>query len=183
VQPQTLPVQERRSTIAAYPDYPSAQAAVDRLADARFPVERTSIVAEGLRLVENVTGRLTWGRVLIGGAGTGLLFGLVVGWILALFAPIAALVAFLVYAALIGAIAGALAAGISYALSGGKRDFSSLTGVQAERYLLVVDDDEASEAARLLAEAGALAGARIVTPRRAAAGDDDEREPGGAAPA
>lgn len=178
---QSMPMPARRP-IASYTDYAAAQAAVDGLADQRFPVERTSIVAEGLRLVEQVTGRLSWGRVLLSGATTGVVFGLLVGWILALFAPVENFLAFIAYALVIGAIAGAVAAAISYALSGGRRDFSSVSGLQAERYLLLVDDEVADEAVRLLAAAGTLSGAgQVAGYRRAYRDMEDEDAAGGAA--
>jgi hypothetical protein len=51
-------------TIATYPDYLSAQRAVDFLSDNDFPVAQTAIVGTDLRLVEQVPGRLTiWGAV------------------------------------------------------------------------------------------------------------------------
>lgn len=57
-----------RQTVASYPTYAEAQRAVDYLSDQKFPVERAAIVAEGLRFVEQVTGRLNWGRALLNGA-------------------------------------------------------------------------------------------------------------------
>ena len=71
------------TVLASYPRYTDAQTAVDRLSDARFPVERTSIVGRDLRLVETVTGRLNWGRAALSGLATGAWFGLLVGlWVL-----------------------------------------------------------------------------------------------------
>jgi hypothetical protein len=35
--------------LASYPQYHDAQAAVDRLSDARFPVEETAIIGRDLR--------------------------------------------------------------------------------------------------------------------------------------
>lgn len=148
-----------RRELASYPTYAEAQAAVDRLADARFPVERTAIVAHGLRLVEQVTGRLSWGRVLLGGAVSGALFGAIIGWILGLFAPLGDLLSLVLYAAVIGAVAGLIASGLAYALSGGRRDFSSVSGIQADRYLLLVDEAVVPDAARILGLGGSTGGA------------------------
>ena len=58
----------RRRVISSYDSYAEAQAAVDRLADEGFPVERVSILAEGLKFEERVTGRKGYGRRL-GGTG------------------------------------------------------------------------------------------------------------------
>src|SRR5215475_15541466 len=72
-------------TVATYPDYLSAQRAVDFLSDNRFPVEQTAIIGTDLRLVENVLGRLTTGRAALAGAGTGAWFGLLIGLLFGLF--------------------------------------------------------------------------------------------------
>jgi hypothetical protein len=48
--------------VASYGSYADVQGAVDRLADGGFPVERVSIVAEGLRFEERITGRATAAR-------------------------------------------------------------------------------------------------------------------------
>jgi hypothetical protein len=58
-------------SVTSYATYPEAQEAVDRLADAGFPVENVDIVGSDLRLVEHVTGRLTRGRAAMYGAGIG----------------------------------------------------------------------------------------------------------------
>ena len=68
-----------RRTIATYTTYADAQKAVDYLSDNKFAVEKTAIVAEGLRFVEQVTGRLNWGRVIANGAGSGALTGVLIG--------------------------------------------------------------------------------------------------------
>ena len=54
-----------RQTVASYDTYAEAQRAVDYLSDEKFSVEHVAIVAEGLRFVEQVTGRLNWGRALL----------------------------------------------------------------------------------------------------------------------
>ena len=51
-----------RVSIATTADYAEAQRIVDRLSDEGFPVEHTAIVGSELRLVEQVTGRLTVAR-------------------------------------------------------------------------------------------------------------------------
>ena len=44
-----------RRVIASYENYQDAQRAVDRLADAGFPVERAAIVGRGLSYVEQAS--------------------------------------------------------------------------------------------------------------------------------
>lgn len=75
-----------RVTIAVYPDYASAQRAVDYLSDRRFPVERTAIIGTDLRTVERVTGRMTVARAALLGLGAGAWFGLLIGLLFGIFA-------------------------------------------------------------------------------------------------
>lgn len=142
-----------RRTVAAYRAYPEAQRAVDFLADRKFPVERTAIVAEGLSLVEQVTGRRGWGQALLDGVLSGALTGALFGFIFGLFnwiTPVLSSLTLSLYGLVFGAIVGAIISAISYAISGGKRDFSSVSGVQADHYNLMADGEVADEAARLL---------------------------------
>jgi uncharacterized membrane protein len=146
-----------RTTIASFDDYADAQRAVDRLSDAGFPVERVSIVGNGLRYVEQVTGRMTTGRAaLMGaaqGAALGALFGLVFGLIFTI-DPNPALLLLILYGLVSGAIVGALLGAIAHAATGGTRDFASVAGMQVERYEVTVDDDLADRAAGILRSPG-----------------------------
>jgi hypothetical protein len=149
LQPQPV----ARRTVASYATYAEAQRAVDYLSDQQFSVERVSIVAEGLRFVEQVTGRLGYGRAALNGALSGAFTGALIGFIWGLFSLITPLVSALNLALIgivVGAIIGAIIGVIGYAMSGGRRDFTSVSGIQAERYNVMVDDQVADEAARLL---------------------------------
>jgi hypothetical protein len=142
-----------RTTIATYTSYPEAERAVDRLADARFPVEHLTIVGHGLRSREQVVGRSTWGRALGAGALQGALVGALFGLIFSLFTldPFIAFGWLLVGGLLYGALAGALVGLLFHAFRNRDRDFVSARGLEAERYELVVDDERlADEASRLL---------------------------------
>ena len=68
--------------IASYATYLEAQKAVDHLSDEGFPVQHTAIVGTDLRSVERVTGRLTYARVALAGAASGVWFGAFVGLLL-----------------------------------------------------------------------------------------------------
>jgi hypothetical protein len=110
-----------RRVVASYESYPEAQRAVDYLSDRRFPVERVAIVAEDLRFVEQVTGRMGYGQAALQGAGLGALIGLIFGFFLGLFSFFNPLVSaiylaiiWLIYGAIIGLIVGL----IGHALSG-----------------------------------------------------------------
>jgi hypothetical protein len=146
----TAPLDDNRPTVTVgtYHDYASAQAAVDHLSDSKFPVEHTAIVGTDLRLVENVTGRLTTGRSAFAGAGSGAWFGLFIGLILAIFTN-ANWVGVVIFGVLIGALWGGTFGAIAHALTGGRRDFTSRSTLQANQYAVVVDA-EFSDAARHL---------------------------------
>ena len=72
-------------SLGIYTDYRDAQRAVDYLSDNEFPVENCMIVGTELKQIERVVGRLTWGRVLAGGALSGAWFGVFIGLILSMF--------------------------------------------------------------------------------------------------
>jgi hypothetical protein len=143
-----------RRILASYASYAEAQRAVDYLADERFPVERVSIVAEDLRFVEQVTGRKGYGQAALQGAGSGAVIGVFFGFFLGLFSLIDPLVSALLvalYGLIFGAILGAIIGLVSHGLSGGQRDFSSVGGMEADRYNVMADEEVAEEASRLLA--------------------------------
>lgn len=151
-----------RRPIGTYTTYAEAQRAVDRLSDLKFPVERVAIVAEGLKFVEQITGRLTYGRVAWNGALSGAMIGGLFGLMLGFFNWIAPLVSALevaFYGVVYGAIVGSLMSIIFYALSGGRRDFSSASGIVADRYNVVADEEVAGEALRLLGSGPSATGA------------------------
>lgn len=147
-----LPVPEvpRGMPIGTYPTYLKAQEAVDYLSDSQFPVENVSIIGSDLRLVEQVTGRLTRGRVISAGAGSGALWGLFMGSLILLFAGDDVSIVVPIIATLIGALVGALSGLMAYAATGGKRDFTSNTGVVATSYELLCDPRSAEDARNLL---------------------------------
>jgi hypothetical protein len=135
--------------VATYPDYPSAQRAVDYLSDNQFPVERTSIVGTDLRLVETVLGRLTIGRAALAGAASGAWFGLFIGLLFGIFSN-SSWFAVLIVCILVGAVWGAIFGAIAHATTGGRRDFSSRSSLQASQYAITVDADVAENARQLL---------------------------------
>ena len=58
-------------SLAVYDDYAAAQKTVDFLADEKFPVEQLMIVGTDLKRVERITGRLSAGKVALGGLISG----------------------------------------------------------------------------------------------------------------
>lgn len=143
-----------RQTIASYSTYQEAQAAVDQLSDAKFPVERVSIVGTGLRFEEQVTGRFSYGRAAVNGAATGAVIGVLFGWLFGAFNwmdPVSTALALALQGLIVGAVIGALIGLLAHAMTGGRRDFSSISGVRARQYEVQVDTEVAAEASRQLA--------------------------------
>ncbi|HEY0952065.1 general stress protein [Nocardioides sp.] len=138
-------------SLAVYDDYATAQKTVDFLSDQHFPVQHLMIVGTDLKRVERITGRLTTGRVALGGVLSGVWLGLFVGLVFALFVDENAL-AMIVSTMLFGAVFGLIWALLGYALTRGQRDFSSVTQVVATRYEVLVEHKVAAQARELLAK-------------------------------
>jgi uncharacterized membrane protein len=138
-----------RRAVAAYESYAEAQRAVDRLSDRGFPVEKVAIVGHGLRYVEQVTGRFTTGRAALVGALEGALLGAVLGLLMGLiftYDPSPAVPLLVLYGLVVGAVLGAALGALLHAATGGTRDFTSVPGLQAQRYEVMVDEDVADRA-------------------------------------
>jgi hypothetical protein len=142
----TLPAGDE---VAAYSTYLEAQKAVDYLSDNKFPVENVTIVGTDLRMVERVTGRLTYGRVALAGALSGAWFGFFVGLLITLFAGEAGFQVMFAGIAL-GAGFGLLFSILSYTFTGGRRDFTSSSQIVAATYAILCGHDHASDARALL---------------------------------
>jgi hypothetical protein len=142
----TLPAGDE---VAAYSTYLEAQKAVDYLSDNKFPVENVTIVGTDLRMVERVTGRLTYGRVALAGALSGAWFGFFVGLLITLFAGEAGFQVMFAGIAL-GAGFGLLFSILSYTFTGGRRDFTSSSQIVAATYAILCVHDHAGDARALL---------------------------------
>jgi hypothetical protein len=135
-------------TVATYDSYESAQRAVDYLSDNGFPVESARIVGSDLRLVEQVTGRVTTGSATLAGAGSGAWFGLFIGLLVGLFSTGPEWVGLVLGGLLIGALWGAIFGFTAQYAMRGRRDFSSNRALVAEHYDVVVTAE--AERARTL---------------------------------
>ena len=172
----TLPAGDE---VAAYDTYLEAQQAVDYLSDHKFAVEHVTIVGTDLRMVERVTGRLSYGRVALAGALSGAWFGFFVGLLLSLFGG-AGMGGVLLVGIGLGAGFGLLFSVLSYALTGGRRDFTSSSQIVASTYAILCAAEQASEARSMLRESpGGLGKAR----RGAAAATPPVGSPSVGAPA
>ncbi|WKD59500.1 general stress protein [Corynebacterium caspium] len=123
--------------VGSFESYNDAQAAVDMLADQDFPVDKLTIVGVDLMEVENVTGRLTWGKVLVSGALSGAWMGLFIGLIVGVFGE--SLIEPIIWAVSFGISFGIVMVAIPYALARGKRDFTSVSTIVAGRYDILCD--------------------------------------------
>ena len=159
--PASAPPTQSRRVVSSHQNYAEAERDVDYLADNGFPVERVSIVGRGLEYVEQVTGRMGYGEAALRGVVTGGLVGLLIGWLFAVFNWFDPVVArgWLIFDSLwFGMLTGALIWVLTHALLGGRRDFSSVPAMRAQRYEVLVDEAVADEAERMLSSrAGAPA--------------------------
>ncbi len=147
-----LPDPTTDPVLASFDNYLSAQEAVDRLSDGKFPVQKVAIVGVDLRMVEQVIGRMSWGRAAGGGLLTGAWFGLLLGLFVSFFAraddanPTTLILLGLVYGAGFGIIFGL----VSYRMTGGKRDFLSRSQILADHYDVHVTTDGLADARKIL---------------------------------
>lgn len=149
--PPKLPTLPRGDQIAAFSTYLDAQKGVELLSDKGFPVQHVTIVGTDLKMVERVTGRLTYSRVAAAGLASGAWFGLFVGLVLSLFGGESS--ALPIFAAIgIGAGFGLLFSVLSFSMTRGKRDFTSASQIVASSYALLCDHERSGEAARILQE-------------------------------
>ena len=137
-------------SLGVYERYEQAQKAVDFLSDNEFPVQNCLIVGTDLKQIERVTGRLTIGKVAVGGLLSGIWLGLFVGLIFSLFGDDGAL-AVILSTMMFGAIFGLAWALAGYFATRGQRDFTSVTQVVATRYEVLVEHKYAEQGRQLLA--------------------------------
>ncbi|HEX2131105.1 MAG TPA: general stress protein [Actinophytocola sp.] len=136
--------------IGSYDTYSEAQRAVDHLADENFPVQEVTIVGVEPMVVERVAARLTWGRVLGGGAASGAWLGLFVGLLLSLFTPGAGFAPILIGLGS-GVVFGVASAAMRYGATRGQRDFVSHSQLVARRYDVLCKPRHAEQGRDLLA--------------------------------
>jgi hypothetical protein len=153
----STPTLPQGGLVASYGTYLGAQRAVDHLSDKQFPVQLVTIVGTDLRMVERVTGRLSYPRVAMAGAASGAWFGTFVGLLLMWFSSSTGGSSTTLMAAIfIGAAFGMLFSVISFSFTGGKRDFTSASQIVASSYALLCAAAEANKARNLLQEIGGV---------------------------
>lgn len=150
---RVTPSVPKGDVLGTYETYVEAQRVVDRLSKAEFDVAHLAIVGNDLKTVENVTGRLTYGRAALAGAASGAWLGLFFGLVITLFAPLGPqLLATAGAALMIGAGFGAIFGIVGYAITRRNRDFTSTHQVVAGNYQVIIDPQLTAKAQQTLAE-------------------------------
>jgi hypothetical protein len=147
---QVFPTLPRGDILGTYDSYGDAQAVVDRLAKAEFPVKQVSIVGSDLKSVERVTGKLTYGKAAAAGAASGAWIGLFLGLIMFMFSSTPNTIVYVGAAAIIGAGFGMFFQIVMYTLGRKRRDFTSIHQVIAGKYDIIVDQSLTARAQELL---------------------------------
>jgi hypothetical protein len=135
--------------LGTYDTYPEAQAIVDHLAKADFPVAQVSIVGNDLKSVERVTRKLSWSRAALEGALSGAWFGLFLGLLFSFITP-ALTTGLFVAAILIGAAFGLFFRLVTYAINRRNRDFDSTKQVLASNYQILVPSESIARAQQIV---------------------------------
>src|ERR671918_22012 len=160
IAPQTNGGPPQGEPLLTTDSYELAVAAVDALADARFPVARVTIVGHGVSTVEEVTGGAGYARALgtgaLNGAFVGLFFGLLFDWWGAL-TPSAGWGWLALLGLIYGAVLGGLIGFALYGFYGGHREFASASSLPADRYEVLLAGGNRGHAVGILRDAGMAA--------------------------
>ena len=151
-QPSSLFELQFPQSVGIFNSYADAQKAVDYLSDEKFEVQNLAIVGTELKSVERVLGRRNWGTVITQGLQSGVSTGLLVGLVMLIFTKPTSYFALLLVSLAIGIT---LAIGFSaagYAMSRGKRDFTSVTQTVATKYEVLCEHKVAAQARELLSQ-------------------------------
>ena len=146
-------------SVGIYSSYADAQKAVDYLSDEKFEVQNLAIVGTELKSVERVLGRRTWRTVILSGVQSGISTGLLVALVMLIFVRPTSFLLLLLTALVIGVALGVGFAAAAYAMTGGKRDFTSVTQTVATKYEVLCEHKVAAQAREMLLR---LPGARAA---------------------
>lgn len=158
-QPSSLFELQFPQSVGIFHTYAEAQRAVDYLADEKFEVQNLAIVGTDLKSVERVLGRRNWGTVIAQGVQSGLSTGLLVGLVFLFFGRPSSVLLLLLVSLVIGILLGVGFAAAAYAMTGGRRDFTSVTQTVATKYEVLCEHKVAAQAREMLLQ---LPGARAA---------------------
>ncbi|MBO1769185.1 general stress protein [Agrococcus sp. TF02-05] len=141
--------------VASFETYDQAQAAIAKVSGAEGELSGLAIVGNDLKLVERITGRLTWGKVALAGAMRGLGFGAFIGLVYMLLVPEA--IGSVLLFPLLGLAFGILLGVVTHSMTRRKRDYASVQQVLAARYDVVAPQQSAGKAMHIIGQRGAAA--------------------------
>jgi hypothetical protein len=140
--------------IGKFTEYAGAVEFVDTLINHGFPAGSVAIVGKDLRSVERVRGKMTYGRIALGGAVTGSWLGLLVGLFFggSTDATATPSMGSTFSAVLIGAGIGMLINILRFSVARNKRAFVSQSTIVAGKYEVQVPANLAEQAEKAIAE-------------------------------
>lgn len=148
-------------TVATFDQYEAAQKAVSTLIAEDIPAREITIVGQGLRSMERVTGRLGYATAARSGAINGLLLGMLFSAIFVLGMPNVPIQAF-VGVLFVGIAVGMLASLLTFAIVRRRRDFASVMQFVADHYDVAVADTSAGKARQVLGPQAAAPRTQVV---------------------
>ena len=151
-QPSSLFELQFPQSVGIFNSYADAQKAVDYLSDEKFEVQNLAIVGTELKSVERVLGRRNWGTVITQGLQSGVSTGLLVGLVMLIFTKPTSYFALLLVSLAIGITLGIGFSAAGYAMTRGKRDFTSVTQTVATKYEVLCEHKVAAQARELLSQ-------------------------------
>ncbi len=128
-------------------------APVDRMSGCGFPVEHVRIVGDGVRTSSTSPKVMTKGKAALAGSASGAWFGVIVGLLFAIVVVGPLWLWMVLVAVVVGAIWGAIFGFAAHWSTRGRRDFSSVQTLRAQRYDVYVAAEHAAEAARYVESA------------------------------
>jgi hypothetical protein len=158
-QPSSMFELQFPQSVGIYNTYADAQKAVDYLADQKFEVQNLAIVGTDLKSVERVLGRRSWSTVVTQGLQSGVSTGLLVGLVVLIFTNPQSFLVLMLVSLAIGILLGIGFAAAGYAMSKGKRDFTSVTQTVATKYEVLCEHKVAARAREMLQQ---MPGARAA---------------------
>ncbi|WP_434970183.1 general stress protein [Microbacterium sp. bgisy207] len=154
-------------TVATFSQYEAAQKAVSKLIAEDIPAREITIVGQGLRSMERVTGRLGYATAARSGAINGLLLGMLFSAVFVLGMPNVPVQAF-VGVLFVGIAIGMIASLLTFAIVRRRRDFASVMQFVADHYDIAVAAGSAGKARQILgpqAAAPAAPRTQVVAPQ------------------
>lgn len=137
-------------SVAIYDDYDDAARAVDYLADHGFPVQNLAIVGTDLKSIENVTGQLTWGKVLLSGFVQAVSWAAMFALVMYMVNPGSNFFAIFLVAMLGFGLVGMAMAAVQYRMRGSERYYTSTGGIIATHYEILAEGQYANQAREFL---------------------------------